>query len=96
MVTMAFPYALDAITWKTYMINGAWDVLQLVFVLVFWVETKGLSLEEIDMLFDGVKHSDVVDVCDAMRGKADPMVLNDIDITMEEPVAVVGKVDKES
>lgn len=48
LVTFAFPYALAAIEWKTYMINGAWDVLELAFVLYFWVETKGKSLEEID------------------------------------------------
>ena len=48
LVTFAFPYALEAIGWKTYMINGACDVLELAFVLLFWVETKGKTLEEID------------------------------------------------
>ena len=41
------------------MINGAWDVLRLIFVVIFWVETKGKTLEEIDELFDGVRHSNV-------------------------------------
>ena len=59
MATMAFPYALEHIQWKTYMINGAWDILQLVFVIVFWVETKGKTLEEIDQIFDGLRHSNV-------------------------------------
>jgi hypothetical protein len=59
MATMVFPYALNRIGWKTYMINGAWDVLQLIFVVIFWVETKGKTLEEIDELFDGVRHSNV-------------------------------------
>jgi hypothetical protein len=59
MVTFSFPFALEAIGWKTYMINGAWDVLELVVVLVFWVETKGRTLEEIDENLDGVVHSDV-------------------------------------
>ena len=71
MVTFAFPYALAAIGWKTYMINGAWDVLELAFMYFFWVETKGKTLEEIDELFDGVKHSDVPDLEDIRRGKAD-------------------------
>jgi len=48
MVTFAFPYALAAIKWKTYMINGAWDIFELAFVFYFWVETKGKTLEEID------------------------------------------------
>lgn len=30
------------------MINGAWNVLELAFVVYFWVETKGKTLEEID------------------------------------------------
>ncbi|KAI1615026.1 MFS sugar transporter-like protein [Exophiala viscosa] len=59
MVTFAFPFALDAIGWKTYMINGAWDVLELVVVLITWVETRGRTLEEIDENLDGVVHSDV-------------------------------------
>ncbi|KAJ9614905.1 hypothetical protein H2204_014304 [Knufia peltigerae] len=59
MVTFAFPYALEAIGWKTYMINGAWDVLALVVILVTWVETRGRTLEEIDENLDGVVHSEV-------------------------------------
>jgi hypothetical protein len=58
MVTFAFPFALEAIGWKTYMINGAWDVLELVVVLVFWVETRGRTLEEIDENLDGEVHSE--------------------------------------
>ncbi|QKX60559.1 uncharacterized protein TRUGW13939_07704 [Talaromyces rugulosus] len=50
----AFPIALDKIGWKTYMINGVWDVFQFVFVLLYWVETKGMSLEEIDAVLDGI------------------------------------------
>ncbi|KAL1867939.1 hypothetical protein VTK73DRAFT_3904 [Phialemonium thermophilum] len=58
----AFPFALDGIGWKTYMINGTWDVLVLAFVWWYWVEIKGLTLEEIDAVMDGVKHSDAPDV----------------------------------
>ncbi|KAH0831740.1 hypothetical protein AYO21_06264 [Fonsecaea monophora] len=58
MVTFSFPFALQAIGWKTYMINGAWDVLELVVVLVFWVETSGRTLEEIDENLDGEVHSE--------------------------------------
>jgi hypothetical protein len=58
MVTFAFPFALEAIGWKTYMINGAWDVVELVVVLVFWIETRGRTLEEIDGSLDGEIHSD--------------------------------------
>lgn len=30
--------------------------------MVFWVETKGKTLEEIDAIFEGKKHSSVPDV----------------------------------
>ena len=67
---MAFPYALEAIGWKTYMINGAWDVLQFAYVMYYWVETAGKTLEEIDEMFDGVKHSDVQNIAMIIDGKA--------------------------
>ncbi|KAF4337910.1 hexose transporter [Fusarium beomiforme] len=51
--TLVFPIALEAISWRLYFIIGAWDLLETIFVAVFWVETKGLSLEEIDELFEG-------------------------------------------
>lgn len=33
MVTFAFPYAFDAIGWKTYMINGCWNFVQIAVVV---------------------------------------------------------------
>lgn len=70
LITFAFPYSFDAIGWKTYMINSTFNVLTLVFVSLVWVETRGRSLEEIDVLLDGVKHADVPDIYDVMKGKA--------------------------
>jgi MFS family permease len=58
MVTFAFPFALAAIGWKTYMINGAWDVLEFIVVIIAWVETRNRTLEEIDGTLDGEIHSD--------------------------------------
>ena len=71
MTTFSYPYALEAIGWKMYMINGAWDIIELCFVAVYWVETKGLTLEEIDKVLDGEKHSQVPDLEDYMKGKVD-------------------------
>jgi hypothetical protein len=51
---MAMPYALNAIGWKTYIINASVDFLMLAGVILFWVETRGLTLEEVDKKFDGV------------------------------------------
>ncbi|CAG9988848.1 unnamed protein product [Clonostachys byssicola] len=61
-VTMVFPFMFKSLGWKTYMINASWNVAFFVFVYFFWVETKGKTLEEIDVLFDGVKHSDAPDL----------------------------------
>lgn len=57
-VTMVFPYLFKSIGWKTYMVNASWNVLFVIWVYFCWVETKGRTLEEIDELFDGEKHSD--------------------------------------
>ncbi|KAF4635804.1 hypothetical protein G7Y89_g2287 [Cudoniella acicularis] len=55
----SFPFSLADIGWKTYMMNGSWDVLEVVFIWWYWVETKGRTLEEIDEVLDGVVHTDV-------------------------------------
>lgn len=67
--TFAYPFAVDALGWKVYMLNGTWDVFELAFVAYYWVETRGKTLEEIDALFDGVKHSSVPDLEDISTGK---------------------------
>jgi len=66
----AFPFALVAIGWKTYMINGAYDVVIIGLMAWYWVETKGTSLEEIDRVIDGEKHSNVLDLNMIAKGKA--------------------------
>jgi MFS family permease len=58
MATVAFnqfvnPWALEAIQWKYYIVYAAWLVFELVFVLLFIVETKGRTLEETSAMFDG-------------------------------------------
>jgi hypothetical protein len=35
----------------------------------YWVETKGLTLEEIDVLFDDNKHSDVPNIEQLIAGR---------------------------
>lgn len=89
-VTMAFPFALDAIGWKTYIINASFDVLMVLFVALYWVETRGLTLEEVDERFDGVKHSAVPDLEDVKMGKVD-LILEGID-----PVVHVSTLSAES
>jgi hypothetical protein len=68
-VTMVVPFGLAAISWKVYIINASVDILMVLFVIFFWVETRGLTLEEVDKLFDGEKHSDVPDLEAVIEGK---------------------------
>lgn len=58
---------------------------------IFWVETKGKTLEEIDAIFDGEKHSSVPDVELVRKGveTIDAKVMED-QIAVDE---VVGKVE---
>jgi sugar porter (SP) family MFS transporter len=67
----SFPFAMASLGWKTYMMNASWDVLEVVYMWFYWVETKGKSLEEIDEVFEGKKHSDVPDLENIRRGKED-------------------------
>ncbi|KAI2469087.1 putative hexose carrier protein [Annulohypoxylon bovei var. microspora] len=64
------PIGLANIGWKMYIINGSWDVIVLILIVVFWIETKGRTLEEIDAIFDGEKHSSVPDVEMVRTGQA--------------------------
>ena len=50
--------------------RNTFNALTWVFIIFVWVETKGKSLEEIDILMDGEKHDDVPDVYDVIIGKA--------------------------
>jgi hypothetical protein len=47
------PIALENIGWKLYFINGSWDVVILIIVAIYWIETKDKTLEEIDMTIEG-------------------------------------------
>ncbi|KAF3212153.1 hypothetical protein TWF191_010566 [Orbilia oligospora] len=47
--TMSF--AMSKLGWKFYFINASWDVVVTALVFFFFVETKGLQLEEIAIKF---------------------------------------------
>jgi len=86
-VTMVMPFAFAAIGWKTYMINASFDVLLVAFVIFYWVETKGLTLEEVDIRFDGVKHSDVPDF-EALKDDKAGVFLKDLSMVDTVPIHV--------
>ncbi|GAM42290.1 hypothetical protein TCE0_044r16128 [Talaromyces pinophilus] len=96
-VTMVFPFALNAIGWKTYMINASFDILLVLFVIFYWVETRGLTLEEVDIKFDGEKHSAVPNLHDLGKareesGKLD-WLIEGVPLPVDEGVAVETLVD---
>jgi hypothetical protein len=49
--TFGLPSALAALTWKTYLIFMVWDVVGVITIYWFVVETKQLSLEDMDEVF---------------------------------------------
>ena len=51
MASFAMSFAMSDLGWKFYLINASWDIMFLVFVFFFFVETKGLNLEEIAVRF---------------------------------------------
>lgn len=58
----AFNYALERAGWLLYMLNGSWNCAMFAFIAWYWVDFRGKTLEEIDELFDGVKHSNVPNI----------------------------------
>ncbi|KIJ54593.1 hypothetical protein M422DRAFT_24530 [Sphaerobolus stellatus SS14] len=50
--TFALPIALQKIGWKVYLIFLCWDAFEFAVVYFSMVETKGLSLEQIDEVFE--------------------------------------------
>ncbi|KAI7531317.1 MFS general substrate transporter [Hortaea werneckii] len=70
LIVFTMPIALDNIGYITYFVNGAWDVFVIIIIAVFWVETKGKTLEELDVIFEGEKHSDAPELVLVYRGEA--------------------------
>jgi hypothetical protein len=49
--TFGFPSALAALNWKTYLIFMSWDVIGIIVIFLFVVETKQLTLEDMNDIF---------------------------------------------
>jgi hypothetical protein len=49
-------YAMENLGWKFYFINAAWNFVFLIIAYFVFVETKGLTLEEIACRFEGKSH----------------------------------------
>jgi len=53
MASFSMSYAMTNLGWKFYIINASYNILFFAAVYVLFVETKGISLEQISVLFDG-------------------------------------------
>ncbi|TVY17319.1 Lactose permease [Lachnellula arida] len=78
-----FPFALKGIGWKMYMIQGTWDIIELAVVLFFYVETKGKTLEEIDVIFEGERLVDTEKVEQSDNSDSSPAI-KDFPIVKEQ------------
>nr|ADM21463.1 sugar transporter [Rhizophagus intraradices] len=56
-IGLVVPILLDSIIWGTYLIFGIFCVLMAAAIYIFYPETKGKSLEEMDNLFGNVQKS---------------------------------------
>ncbi|KAI0015781.1 putative hexose carrier protein [Xylariomycetidae sp. FL0641] len=83
------PIGLENIGWKMYMVNGSWDIVVFALIAIFWVETKGRTLEEIDAIFDGQKHSSVPDI-ERVRLGQDQVDVTAIEKELQSEVHVLG------
>ncbi|KAH8811137.1 sugar transporter [Xylogone sp. PMI_703] len=62
--TYVNPLGIDAFGWKFYFFYVGWIIVEFIVVYIFFIETKGPSLEQIALLFDGK---------DATIGKTNPI-----------------------
>ncbi|KAM3451627.1 hypothetical protein MY3296_005152 [Beauveria thailandica] len=92
LLVFVMPIGLDKIGWKMYMINGSWDIVVLALIAVYWVETKGKTLEEIDALFDGGVHSTVQNVEHVRQGR-EILDLGKIKTDLQEEVGLRKRLD---
>lgn len=52
-IARSVPYMISNIGYGTYLFFASWITVSIPFVYFFLPETKGLSLEEVDVLFEG-------------------------------------------
>lgn len=66
------------------MINAIWNVLELIYIYFMWVETKGKTLEEMDAIFDGEKHTEAPNIAEVEHGAKPIFVIEGITPTEDE------------
>ncbi|KAF4990462.1 hypothetical protein FGRMN_8455 [Fusarium graminum] len=69
MIVQITPISIDNIGWRTYIIFAVLNALWVPLIFLFFPETKGLELEDVDHLFGGE------DIARDMDEKANPAVM---------------------
>ncbi|KAN0119231.1 general substrate transporter [Hyaloscypha variabilis] len=67
-INQAWPVMFDNVGHNAYYILVGINLLGLISVVLFWPETKGISLEHMDRLFDGVDREDEKRVLEEVEG----------------------------
>ena len=75
LVSFLVPALLESITYGTYLIFGSFCFIMAMLTLLFYPETKGKSLEEMDMIFG---HSVLVISTAAKKKNPERMHVSDI------------------
>ncbi|RDW64055.1 hypothetical protein BP5796_10557 [Coleophoma crateriformis] len=84
--TYVIPYAMTWSGWGFYLISAFWCFGEAVVMYFYFPETRGMTLEEVDVIFDGEKHFDSNIIIGAVVGNVAPK----IDIGGEKGTGSVG------
>jgi sugar porter (SP) family MFS transporter len=79
------PVGIDRLGWRYYIPTCVWNVIMLLIVYFTWVETKGFTLEEIAVLFDGDNA-----LADAPKEHADEKRKSTVSVVEDEAVEKTG------
>ncbi|TFK75143.1 general substrate transporter [Pluteus cervinus] len=69
LLSQVSPLAMESIQWKFYLIFVCLNLVDLVIIILFFPETKGKTLEEMDAVFGDVKRNMSADDLDAGEGR---------------------------
>ncbi|KAH7157379.1 general substrate transporter [Dactylonectria estremocensis] len=62
------PIGLKGIGWRFYLVGVCWNIFVALVIFFTYMETSGLTLEQIDQRFNGVPRDELVDIVDAFDG----------------------------
>ncbi|KAF1841291.1 general substrate transporter [Cucurbitaria berberidis CBS 394.84] len=86
------PIAIKHINWRYYAIVASFNVVIIVTMWVYFPESKGMSLEELDQVFEGVVHHEGIGIDGIQEAEADA---DRKDASLQD-VKSVGRTDQKS